>query len=313
MRIVFIVNNKNNRLKKKLPALHSFFEVRFPGQVEIQCTLRHWHAAELAKITSEEGCDYLISAGGDGTLHEVINGLLLSEVPPDRRPAVGLLPLGSANDFARTAGISSSSEDLAKWISNRTIQKIDAGMIRLDATGEMRYFINVAGLGLGAEVVQLMNRKEPFLGAALHYYYGIFRGFLQYRKKEVVCRGNAWEWKGRMLQMAVGNGRYFGNGICIVPQAALADGTLGVSIFGDLSLWDYMKNIQNLKKGNFIEHPGVIYRNSNELFLKGDGCGIEADGEFLGSLPATVSVIPSALSFLMPPAQQESHFVKRDL
>ena len=301
MRIVFIINNKNNRLKKRLPALRSFFEEHFPGQVKFQFTQGKRHAIELAKMAAEKGCEYLISAGGDGPLHEVINGPLLSDISQDNRPAIGLLPLGSANDFARTAGISSSPEDLEKWIRKGSTRKIDAGIIRLDATGELRYFINVAGLGLGAEVVQLMAQSKPFLGAALHYYKGILKGFWRYRKKEVVCRSNAWEWKGRMLQMAVGNGRFFGNGICIVPQAELADATLGVSIFGDLNLWDYIKNMGNLKRGRPIEHPEVMYRNSDKLCLEGEGCAIEADGEYVGLLPATINVVPAALTFLMPP------------
>ena len=300
MKIIFIVNNKNNRLKKRLPALRSHFEACFPGQAEFQFTLRKWHAAELARLAAEKGCDFVIAVGGDGTLHEVINGLLLSNIPPNDRPAAGLLPLGSANDFARTAGITSSPDDLEKWVSKGSTRKIDVGMIQLVASGETRYFINVAGLGLGAEVVQLMSRAEPVFGAAIHYYQGIFRGFRKYCKKEVSLRSNSWQWKGKILQIAVANGRFFGNGICIAPQAVLEDGSLNISIFGDLSLWDYIKNIGNLKKGKLIKHPQVTYQITAALLLEGEGCGIEADGEFVGYLPANISIRPAALSFLMP-------------
>jgi YegS/Rv2252/BmrU family lipid kinase len=300
MGIVFIVNNKNNRLRKLLPGLRSYFEERFPGQVKFLFTLRRKHAVELAKEATEAGCDYLIAVGGDGTLHEVINGLLQCGKPIEDQPVIGLLPLGSANDFARTAGISFSLETLEQWIRNGTPNKIDVGVIRLSSSGEVRYFINMAGIGLGSEVVQCMARSEPFLGAAFHYYLGILKGFRHYAKKKVVCRGNTWQWEGDMLQMAVGNGRYFGNGICVVPEAELADRRLHVAVFGDLSLWDYIKNTGKLKRGKKIEHPQVKYYSTEELYIEGTGCGIEADGEFVGLLPASIAVMPAAVSFLMP-------------
>ncbi|MBT8206526.1 MAG: hypothetical protein KJO20_14235 [Eudoraea sp.] len=100
--------------------------------------------------------------------------------------------------------------------------------------------------------------------------------------------------------MAVANGRYFGNAICIAPDARLTDGQFQVSIFGDLSIWDYLKNLGKLKKGVKINHPQVSYHEAHEVLLESkDPCGIEADGEYVGLAPATLSVLPEAISFLM--------------
>jgi YegS/Rv2252/BmrU family lipid kinase len=305
MKIVFVVNNKNNRLAKVLPRLDQYCQQTNMGSVQFISTLRKKHAIELAKQATENGCDYMIAVGGDGTLHEVINGVLQSNIPANEYPAIGLLPHGSANDFARTARVSNSIEELNKLIQSNTTQKIDLGKIIIQQTQETCYFINIAGVGLGPEVVQNLEQSSSVLGPGFNYFKHIIKGFLSYVKKEVSCTSSTWHWKGKLLQMAVANGRYYGNAICTAPDAKLTDGQFQVVIFGDLSIWDYLKNLGNLKKGVKINLPQVSYHDANEVLLESnDSCGIEADGEYVGLAPATISVLPKAICFLMPPDVQ---------
>lgn len=275
------------------------------GSVQFISTLRKKHAIELAKQATENGCDYMVAVGGDGTLHEVINGMLQSNIPANEYPTIGLLPHGSANDFARTARISNSIEELIELIQSNTTQKIDLGKIIIQQTQETRYFINIAGIGLGPEVVQNLEQSSSVLGPGFNFFKHIIKGFLSYVKKEVSCTSSTWQWKGKLLQMAVANGRYYGNAICTAPDAKLTDGQFQVAIFGDLSIWDYLKNLGNLKKGVKINLPQVSYHYANEVLLESnDSCGIEADGEYVGLAPATISVLPKAICFLMPPDVQ---------
>ena len=305
MKIVIIINNKSNRLSKVLPAIKSYFRQNFPDKVEFLSTLRRKHAIELARQATEKGCDYLVAVGGDGTLHEVVNGVMQSKLSATAYPAIGVLPYGSANDFARTAGVSTSIEALAERINTNTYQKIDLGKIVLHPSGEIRYFINIAGVGLGPEVVQRISQSSSIFGPSFNYFKQILRGFLHYKKKEVSCKSTAWEWQGKLLQMAVANGRYFGNAICIAPDARLTDGQFHVAIFGDLSLWDYLKNLGKLKKGVKINHLQVSYHQAREVSLHSPhACGIEADGEYVGLAPATLSALPEAIQFLMTTDQQ---------
>ncbi len=309
MNIVFVVNNKNNRLAKVLPRLELHCQqaklAPLAIGVQFKSTLRKKHAIELAKEATENGCDYMVAVGGDGTLHEVINGMLQAKIPAKDYPVLGLLPYGSANDFARTAGITNSIAALIAGIKSNTTQKLDLGKIILQQTQETRYFINIAGVGLGAEVAQNLARSSSVLGPGFNYYKHIIKGFFSYDKKEVSCTSSTWQSQGKLLQMAVANGRYFGNAICIAPDAKLSDGQFQVAIFGDLSLWDYLKNFGNLKKGVKITLPQVSYHTANEVLLESkDACGIEADGEYVGLAPATISVVPKAIRFLMPPADQ---------
>lgn len=247
----------------------------------------------------------MVAVGGDGTLHEVINGVLQSNISANEYPAIGLLPHGSANDFARTACISNAIEELFELIQSNTTQKIDLGKIILQQKQETRYFINIAGVGLGPEVVQNLERSSSVMGPGFNYFKHIIKGFLSYVKKEVSCTSSTWQWKGKLLQMAVANGRYFGNAICMAPDAKLTDGKFQVAIFGDLSIWDYLKNLGNLKKGVKINLPEVSYHEAQEVLLESnDSCSIEADGEYVGLAPATISVLPEVIHFLMPPKDQ---------
>ena len=301
MKVVFIVNNKNNRLARLLPKLELLGRQAGLGSVQLVSTLWKKHAVELARQATKDGCDYLIAVGGDGTLHEVVNGVFQSNIPVNAFPAIGVLSYGSANDFARTAGLKKSLEGLTELIRSRTTQRIDLGKIVLEQTGETRYFINIAGVGLSPEVARKVAESPGVLGPGFNYFRHILSGFLGYEKKQVACTANTWQWTGGLLQMAVANGRYFGHALCIAPDARLADGRFHIAIFGDLSLWDYALNLGNLKKGRKIGHPQVSYREATELLLKSDDpCGIEADGEFAGLLPATLSVVPRAIRFLMP-------------
>ena len=130
MKIVFVVNNKNSRLGKLLPKLEEDCQRAKLGNLQFLTTLREKHAIELAKNAAENGCDYVIAVGGDGTLNEVINGVLKSDISANAYPTIGLLPYGSANDFARTAQISNAIEELIELIKSNTSQKIDLGKIK---------------------------------------------------------------------------------------------------------------------------------------------------------------------------------------
>ncbi|MDH3697046.1 MAG: diacylglycerol kinase family lipid kinase [Flavobacteriaceae bacterium] len=307
MKIVFVVNNKNNRLANVLPGLEQFYRETVIGSVHFTYTERQRHAITLAREATENGCDYLVAVGGDGTLHEVINGVLRSSIPQSNYPVIGLLPYGSANDFARTARLSPNFEELDNLIRSKSIQEIDVGKIELQQTEETKYFINIAGIGLGAEVAQNMAQSSSMIGPGFNYFKHIIKGFLSYSKKEVRCSSSSWEWQGKLLQMAVAKGRYFGNAICVAPDARLSNGEFQLAIFGDVSIWEYLKNLGNLKKGVKIKHPQVSYYTSKEVILdSNEACGIEADGEYVGLLPAGLSILPNVIRFLMVPERIDS-------
>lgn len=101
--------------------------------------------------------------------------------------------------------------------------------------------------------------------------------------------------------MAIGNGRFFGNSICICPDATIDDGLFHISLFGELTVIDYLKNLKKLKKGIKLDHNDAHYFTSKEVKIENTGnqlCGIEADGEIMGNAPAYISVVPKAIHFI---------------
>jgi YegS/Rv2252/BmrU family lipid kinase len=301
MQITFIVNSQIKKLRKTLKEIGDTFYRVDDVQVTILQTHHAGHSRELAEEITQKGCDYLIAVGGDGTLSEVLNGMMNTNIPTNEYPVLGVLPRGSANDFVKTINISNKVLDLKQAILNKHIQKIDIGKIIIEAKPtEPEYFINIASLGLGPEVVKAMDSSGKMFGSSIAYFSSIIRGFLSYKKRSVLCEADEWQWEGKLLQMAVANGQFFGHGICVAPEASLQDGLFHISLFGELSLFDYLKNLGNLNKGIKINHPAAFYYTAKELKISpvNDQCGIEADGEYLGESPVTATVVPNAIKFL---------------
>jgi YegS/Rv2252/BmrU family lipid kinase len=304
VKIVFVVNSRIKRREALIRRIDQCAQKYITIEIKVLKTLRKGHAVELAGQAAEKGCSCLVAVGGDGTLHEVVNGVMQSQTPAKDRPAIGLLPYGSANDFARTTRIIRSVEALFELIHSRSSRRIDLGRIRLKNSDSTRYFINITGVGLGPEIVKNIERSSGVLGPKFTYFKNIIKGFLRYTKKEVSCTGDTWHWKGKLLQMAVANGRYYGHAICTAPEAQIDDGMFQVALFENLGIWDYLKNLGPLKKGVKIEHPQVHYYDTREISIESaDSCGIEADGEYVGLAPAEIHILPKAISFLLPPME----------
>ncbi|MDH5474480.1 MAG: diacylglycerol kinase family lipid kinase [Cyclobacteriaceae bacterium] len=299
MKIIFVVNSHIKRLKKTLEEIrHEFADF----QISFAQTQYKKHAIEIATEAVHNEYSYIIAVGGDGTLNEVLNGMMLASVPINTLPVLGVLQRGSANDFSRTIATDSSVIALKNKIIEKADKKIDVGKIKLITEADTtKFFINICGLGLGPEAVKIKEKAPKFLGAEFSYFKSIIQGFMSYQKKEVACYGDDWEWKGNLLQMAIGNGRFFGNSICICPDAAIDDGLFHVSLFGELTVVDYLKNLTKLKKGIKLSHDDAHYFTSKEVTVVNTGnqfCGIEADGEIMGNAPATITIVPKAIHFL---------------
>lgn len=303
MQITFIVNSKISNLKSVLQEIGNTFYDEDDFNTTILQTHHAGHSINLAEDATLKGTDYLIAVGGDGTLSEVLNGIMQAPIPINNYPILAVIPRGSANDFVKTVNASKKITTLREEILTKKYQKIDVGHIVGESVPDSsRYFINIASMGLGPEVVKAMESSNNILGTSLAYFFSIIKGFLTYEKRSIKCEAEDWSWEGKLMQMAIANGKYFGHGICVAPEASINDGILHISLFGEISLFDYLKNLGNLKKGKKINHTAAHYFTAKELKVSPtsqDRCGIEADGEFIGESPVTIKVIPHAIKFLM--------------
>lgn len=298
MKIAIVLNGISRRKRY-------FYKTLFPaiqriGETHVYETQSSNHAVELASEAVEKNYDVILAAGGDGTLHQVLNGILKINTGKENLPALGVLPLGSGNDFARTLHIKAQPHTLVKMLTTHP-SWIDVGSVQYaqDGKTQQAYFINVADAGMGPEVIHALRTSKKLFGAAVAYYTAILSTFFTYRCMQVEIETPEWKWKNTLRTLAIGNGKFYGHGLCIAPDAKLNDGTLDIFMCGDTSVWDFIRHSDPLKKSKHVRHPKVDYTTASTLELTAaTPCRIEADGELLGFLPATVNVIPNRIKFL---------------
>ena len=264
---------------------------------EFQYTEGVGHAIELAREAANNGCRFLVAVGGDGTAHEVANGILLSKELNEA--TIGIISTGTGGDFIRSAGINRDYIKACSSLTGTRRRLIDVGVVEYykDGQGHRRFFINSSGVGFDAAVAETSNRLPKFLGGTIPYIIGLLKSLAGYKNKPVtISMGDKIESK-RILSVVVANGRYFGGGMRVAPLADIDDGLLDVITIGDMGKLELLKAFPTIYKGTHIHHPKVEMAKttrarieSTEKFL------VHADGEFLGEGPVSFGLIPSALS-----------------
>lgn len=255
-----------------------------------------------SKLTEMYKYKVIFAAGGDGTLHQVMNGIVTGREHVNNLPFLGLVPLGSGNDFARSANISKDPTFSLRLLEKLEPTPINIGKIAYTSFSDQtktRYFINVADIGMGPEVVKLVNESGRTFGSLVSYYKSIIRTFFTYKPMVVHVKATDWEWTGKTRSLAIANGRYYGHGLCIAPSAEIDDDVFTAFICGNVSVLDFIRYSETLKKGKFVMLPEIQYKDTTGVQLTSEElCLIEGDGEILGKLPARVELIQRKINFL---------------
>ncbi|MBX2899085.1 MAG: diacylglycerol kinase family lipid kinase [Cyclobacteriaceae bacterium] len=256
------------------------------------------HATELARAAA--GFTVVIAAGGDGTLNQVLNGLLTAT--GNSLPALGLIPLGSGNDFAGAANLTTSAADLITLLRNNAPQRTDVGLITCvdrDANPIQHYFINACSVGMGPAVVQQMARAPKWLGAGLRYLLATVKIFFAHEPIPVEVKTDQNFWKGDARVVAVANGKSFGKKLYIAPDADLNDGYFNTFLVGVVAVPVFLSRLLLLKRGKKIAHPAVVYSKSRQVTLRAPRpTPLEAEGELVGFLPAEIEICSEKILFL---------------
>lgn len=254
------------------------------------------HAEELAAGLPADA-SLLVVTGGDGTLSEVVNGLM--QRPPAQRPPVLLIPGGSGNDVARMIGIRRSIPDVERRLAEPRIATWD--VIKAELTSPLqeattRYCINVMSAGITAEVSQLFNRSMRRLPPDIGYTLAALVSFARYRAGRVDLNADSMTTSGEMLLVAMANSRWFGSGIGIAPDAVPDDGKLNLTIAAGVSPLQFIGMIPRLRRARHVGHPGITYESATECRIGAEKpISVEIDGEFSGFTPLRVTVIPQAV------------------
>lgn len=256
------------------------------------------HANKLAEKEVRSGIQVIIAVGGDGTLNEVLNGILNL---PYEGTTLGYFPMGTANDFAKTAGLVQNPKQLINSLINFSTRKINVGKIKCEKTeaSSHRYFINIADTGLGGYVAKKLTSDKKRLGAKFTYLKHTILGLLFYKKETTRITMDKEVYQGPLMSLVVCNGRVFGNGLVVSPNAELDSGFLEITLFGKVTLWDYIKNLKNLKSGCKLDHKNIFYYRAQSIRVQTNGpIASEVDGEFAGEGDSTFSMSPFSIKLL---------------
>lgn len=303
--IAFIIDGR----KKNADKIFQSFERYFGHAHKIKkfITAYGGNAVQLAEQALNEGFNWLICIGGDGCLNEVANGMMKVRQKMSNEEwsevRLGVLPMGSGNDFARTANAPDTFEKLVQAIEEDKNKLIDLGMVHyLSISGEMqyRYFINIADIGIGAVVVQKQSAYAKRMGALFNYQRAILSTFLTYKKHPVRVKTENFEYEGNVIDVVVANGKFYGNGLGIAPDAELDDGIFSLVVLGNISLFDYLMNLNKARKCVKINFPDLHYKTAIETHVDAlsGKTPIEIDGEFIGYSPVTIRVVPGSIRVL---------------
>ncbi len=258
------------------------------------------HAIELARVAASDGYRYLVAVGGDGTVNEVANGILHSTNASTT--ALGVVSTGTGSDFARSAGL---ARDYTTACTNLTSSKrlsIDVGVVEYQRGGKtlQRFFVNVAGVGFDAAVVEKTDRLPKFFGGTIPYVAGLLRTLVSYKNKPVVVKVEGETESHRVLNVVVANGGYLGGGMHILPEAELCDSLLDVAIVGDMGKFEVLKELPKVYKGTHVNHPKFKMKKASRVAIESpEPMLVHADGELLGECPASFWVVPKALSLVV--------------
>jgi diacylglycerol kinase (ATP) len=256
-------------------------------------TKKHGDAEKLSREAVRAGRRYIVAAGGDGTLNEVINGV----VGATHRPRIGLLPLGTGNDFARTLGLPFSLEENIDILRASKTRAID--IVRVQSR-RARYFINVSAGGFSGIVRNKITPEIKRNWGPLAYIRGAAAALPKlhaYKTRIVIDDGE--ELSTAVYNIVIANGRFVAGGLPIAPEADPSDGLLDVILIPKRSPAEIALLAAEIMLGKHFSSSVVIFRRARKIAVRSrPGMWFNVDGELVGSAPAEFQIVPRAISFV---------------
>jgi len=299
----FIVVNpkaRNGRTGREWPKLEQAIREEYHAEFHAEFTNAPLHAISLTRGALREGYELIVALGGDGVINEVVNGFFEGGKPVSPDATLGILPFATGSDFVKTVGIPRDFRAAVKHLNGFSVKPCDVGLISsegIDGQQILRYFINVAECGVGADVVARVNRTTKGFGGQASFTWSILRTMLFYRNKTIsysVDKGQ--EKEAPINNLIVANGRFFGAGLQPAPEAQIDDGLFDVAVIGDIGFVKGVRNLDKFRDGTYLNLPYVTFQRGKSVSARcTEQVLIEADGEVIGKLPATFELLPSAI------------------
>lgn len=303
-KIIAVVNPAaaGAKVKKIWPKKNKYFKREFSNFEEIY-TEAPGDAVKIAKKAVKEHYDYIMSVGGDGTVNEIINGMLSVE-KEYRNTKLIIFPLGTGSDLSRTLGLPSTPEGFIKLIKRektKSIKAVKAEFLNHQQQKTTRYFLNMADCGMGAAVAKKLNQSKKLIDGSLSYLISIFQVLFCYQNKEIKIEAdNKLLYQGKINTAIIAHGNYFGGGIKIAPKADLFGDKLNLILLKDFSKMGIILNLIKAYKGDHLSHPLVeSYLVEDIKISSREKVELELDGESLGSCEAEFKISKKELQILI--------------
>ncbi|MBW2289144.1 MAG: diacylglycerol kinase family lipid kinase [Deltaproteobacteria bacterium] len=299
-RTLVIVNprSRNGATGRRWGALEPRLRAEL-GAFESEFTRGPRDAERIAREGVRSGIERVLVAGGDGTLNEVVTGLLAAGL--GGYVQIGVLPLGTGGDFARSAGMPARMDDAIAALKQAKPRAIDAGRIcyRDRALNETTsYFVNIASFGISGLIDRFVNQTSKRFGGKASFLAGTLKALARYRATSVAVRvDGTLVHDGPLMIVAAANGCWFGGGMQIAPEARLDDGLLDVVLIPEHPKLKLISKLPLLYSGRHLGDPICSFLRGREIEAEAEPGTVllDIDGEPLGSLPARIEIMPQAL------------------
>jgi YegS/Rv2252/BmrU family lipid kinase len=260
-------------------------------------------AGRLVREARRDRVECVVLVGGDGTLNDAVQGYLDERGAAVSGPDIGLIPSGTGGDFRRTFGIGDSLEEAAQRVLNAAPRPLDLGLLSVtshEGTQIRRAFINITSFGIGGLTDRIVNSSPKWIGGKAAFFLGTLRAMLVYRNAPVRVRVDGQVClEAPIFNVALANGRYFGGGMMIAPEADPSDGQLDVVALHDMTRLQSSLLAQHIYKGSHLGQPGVTVARGKRIEAEPLAAGTEVlvdmDGETPGRLPLSAELAPGAL------------------
>lgn len=303
--VVAIVNpySEAGKTGSAWPRIQARLEARI-GPVKSLLTKARGHATELTREVLAQGAEWLIVVGGDGTLNEVVNGMMFADQPRNPNAVLSLIMRGTGGDFRKSLGLENTLESYLDALTQAEIRTLDLGKVTLTGPAGQaltRYFANISSFGMGGDVVHRLENAPwlKSLGGKPGFLLATLQSLSHYKPQRVRLRiDETLDWRLSVLQVAVANGRVHGGGMQVAPEAELDDGWFELIILTGIGPLQAVVTFPRVYQGQHLYSPAVRHLRCRSLRVEPLGAEpvwLEVDGEALGRLPAQFEILPARL------------------
>lgn len=288
----------NGTSKKKWPQIKTHLEYD-NFDFDFSFTEHENHSPQLVQEAIQNGFLNIICVGGDGTLHNIVNGIMAQNTVPSNKVNIGMIPIGTGNDWVKTHIIPKDFKKAIEIIKTGTRKVQDLGKIEfLDQDKKPVYFNNLAGVGFDGFVVSKVHKYKHF--GAIAYLVGAILGLFRYKNFKAQVSVNSNNIKSKTLMVLIGLCNFSGGGMRLTKNPDPFDCLFDISIAKNIGKVDILKNLTKLFNGKIVNHKKVVALKSDSLIIKieeEEKPFIQADGELIGKGNVKISIVPKAFSF----------------